>query len=316
MEVVFSYHYSNILIFLIGMVIIIYLLSRYSAKKRAIRFGNFEILERVAGRRILSFSMIPTLLRILALSLVIIAISDPVLIYSKPSLNSDYVIALDTSSSMLTPDFKPNRLEAAKEAALDFIAELKPERVGIVTFSGKAYVKSELSSDHLQLEKIIKAISIEPPAGTAIGDALISAASLMQNSPRNRTIILITDGRNNVGIPLNQTLETLKKNGIRVFAIGIGSKEALNYTIPQAQELNATVAEFPLLDEESLKFIANQTKGMYFRAENRSVLTDAFRASLSYEEVRMGLSLYLLLAACLVLLVEWGLEITKYRIIP
>lgn len=316
MELTFSYKYANLLIVLIGLIIILYLLSRKSVKKRVLRFGNFEVLEKVMGRKILGMDIIPIILRIIAFTLIVIAISDPVLIYGEYVANTDFVLAIDTSSSMLTPDYKPNRLEVAKEVSINWVNKLENTNIGIVTFAGKPYVKLQPVSDKEKIINTLKEITLESPAGTAIGDALVTATGLLADSEKNRTIILITDGRNNVGIDVNDSVETLVSNHIRVIAIGIGSRmNATNLTKPEGLE-NATVAEFPDLDEESLKYIANQTDGLYFKILNKTSFEEALEAGLEYKEATIKPIVYLLLLTCAVLLIEWAFEITKYRALP
>lgn len=320
MNLTFSYQYSNLLIILIGIVLLFYLFSRRLSKKRVITFGNFEVLEKVTGRKILTPSIIPLILRILALFLIIISISNPKLTYMSSSSDTDYVLAIDTSSSMLTPDLTPNRLEVAKDISSEFIKSLENTKIGIVTFAGKAYTKTGLTDDTTKLELIIDDINVETPAGTAIGDAIITSTSLLagQEDNKNKTIILITDGRNNVGVPLNQTIETLKSNHIKVYTIGIGGNiSKMNITIPsEMKEKNATVAEFPNLDENTLKYIANQTGGQYFRVTDVQSFRDALKSTIKQKRVTIQPTFYLLLSACIVLLIEWSLEVTKYRILP
>ena len=320
MNLTFSYQYSNLLIILIGIVLLFYLFSRRLSKKRVITFGNFEVLEKVTGRKILTPSIIPLILRILALFLIIISISNPKLTYMSSSSDTDYVLAIDTSSSMLTPDLTPNRLEVAKDISSEFIKSLENTKIGIVTFAGKAYTKTGLTDDTTKLELIIDDINVETPAGTAIGDAIITSTSLLagQEDNKNKTIILITDGRNNVGVPLNQTIETLKSNHIKVYTIGIGGNiSKMNITMPsEMKEKNATVAEFPNLDENTLKYIANQTGGQYFRVTDVQSFRDALKSTIKQKRVTIQPTFYLLLSACIVLLIEWSLEVTKYRILP
>ena len=319
MELTFSYKYANLLILLVGLIIILYLLSKHSAKKRVLRFGNFEVLEKVIGRKILGVGIVPIILRTIAFTLIVIAISDPVLIYGQYVANTDFVLAVDTSSSMLTPDYPPNRLEVAKEVAIDWVKELENTKIGIVTFAGKSYVKLQPTSETDIIVEKLKEISLESPAGTAIGEALVTSTALLADSKKNRTVILITDGRNNVGVPVNDSIKTLVSNHIRVIAIGIGSVENItitNATRPEGINENATIAEFPDLDEITLQNIANKTSGLYFKILNKTSFEEAMKAGLEYKKSTIRPVTYLLLLACAVLLIEWALEITKYRALP
>jgi len=320
MRVEFSYQYINLLLIILGLIVIIFMISKKIVRKRILTFGNFEVLEKVTGKKILPLDIIPLILRILALILIVISISNPKIIYERYVSNTNFVIAIDTSSSMLTPDFFPNRLEVAKDVCLEFIKQLKNTKIGIVTFSGKAYVKTELTDDISKLNFIISDITLESPGGTAIGEALITSSSLFSDIhiAKNKTIILITDGRNNMGISVNESLMPLKMNGIKVFTIGIGKNVTIeNVTMPEKLgKKNATVAIFPTLDEETLTYISNQTGGKYFRVEDTSSFEDAMRATLEKKRITKNPTLYLLMATCILLLLEWSLEITKYRILP
>jgi len=316
MRLIFTYEYLNLLLILIGLVVIVFLLSKKFSKKRTMIFGNYEILEKTMGRKIFSVSIVPLILRIIVFTLIIIAISDPRLVYGQYVANTDFVMALDTSSSMLTPDFTPNRLEAAKDVYLEWLDNIEKTNIGIVTFAGQAYVKTSLTDDPNELKKTMKRVKLEQPAGTAIGDALITSTSLLHSSERNRTIILTTDGISNMGIGVNESLKTLKENGINVIVIGIGTKQENVTVYDNETDTNTTYAKFPDLDEDALKMIARETSGMYFVVSNKTALSEALKAGIKYKEAVISPTFYLLLLVCFVLLIEWGLEITKYRPLP
>ena len=218
---------------------------------------------------------------------------------------------------MLTPDIKPNRLEATRLAVLDFIENYVTSYAGIVTFSGEAHIKSTLTKDKEKLIKILKNISISKEAGTAMGEALVTASSILSESSNNKTIILITDGRSNRGIEVNKTFSLLKEKKIKVISIGLGKRTNETITIPEElAELNATVAEFPSLDDETLMDLANQTNGAYYKISEIDEFRNAIKKAIYEEKMTINIRFYLLILACLILLLEWGLELTKYRVIP
>ncbi|MBN2101265.1 MAG: VWA domain-containing protein [Candidatus Aenigmarchaeota archaeon] len=316
MKLIFTYEYLNLLLILVGLVIILFLLSKKFTKKRTMIFGNYETLEKSMGKKIFSVSIVPLILRIIVFVLIIITISDPRLVYGQYIANTDFVMAIDTSSSMLTPDFTPNRLEAAKEVYLEWLDSIEKTKIGIVTFAGQAYVKTSITEDSNELKKIMRSIKLEQPAGTAIGDALITSTSLLYSSERNRTIILTTDGISNMGTNINESLKTLKENNIRVIVIGIGTKQENVTVYDNTTDTNTTYSKFPDLDEESLRMIANETNGMYFVVSNKTSLSEAMKTGIKYKEAVISPTFYLLLLVCFVLLIEWGLEITKYKPLP
>lgn len=317
MEISFTLEHTNLLIILIGMVIILYLLSKKFSKKRALRFGNFETLQKVAGKKLLSYSIIPILLRMLVLILIILSLSNPIITVNTYSSDMNYVLAIDTSSSMLTPDITPNRLEATRIVALDFVKEYPESDIGIVTFSGKAHIETELTRDKEKLIETLKNININKIGGTAIGEALITSSVLLSKAKNNKTIILITDGRNNEGIEVNKTYSFLKEKKIKVISIGLGNKINESIQIPEELEgLNATVARFPSLDEDTLIELANETNGNYYKISGLAEFKDAIKTGMHQKDLIISLQFYLLIFACLLLLLEWSLELTKYRVIP
>ncbi|MGC9310098.1 MAG: vWA domain-containing protein [Candidatus Aenigmatarchaeota archaeon] len=317
MELSFTLQHTNLLIALVSLVIIFYLLSKKFSKRRAIRFGNFETLKKVAGKNLLTYSIIPIALRILALALIILAISDPTVTALSPSSNTDYVLAIDTSSSMLTPDIPPNRLDATKSTVLEFVKENGVSNFGVVTFSGEAKIHSELVNDRQAIMETVRQIGIEESAGTAIGEAVVVSSVLLSDSKKDKAIILITDGRTNRGIDINKTYDTLKEKNIRVFSLGLGKTYNETIEVPEGLEgLNATHSEFPSVDEKELMIIANVSSGEYFRVENVRDLNSAIKKAIFLESQVVDLQMYLLLLACGVLLLGWALEMTKYRVIP
>ncbi len=316
-QIEISFRYVNLLILLLGLVIILYFLSKKYARKRVLIFGNFEVLEKVAGKKLLSTDLIPLFLRIFAIILIILVISDLILVKEEYVAKTDFVLAIDTSSSMTASDYEPNRLEFVKKTTIEFISKLKNTRVGIITFSGKAHARLKQTSDMNEVERTLQKMDFEKSAGTAIGDAIIVSEALFDESDRNRSIILITDGINNVGRNITEALEALNESNISIYPIGIGSKMEPNITVPSGlEELNATHAKFPNLDEEMLGLLANKTNGEYFIIDDEYSFKRAFETGLEFKRISTEPRLYLLLLLCIILLIDWGLEITKFRVLP
>jgi len=314
----YSTEYIDMLVTAVALLILIYYFSVRYIKQRILRFGNFETLEKVAGQDISKVSSIPLFLRILSIVTIILIASDFTIVEIKPVTHTDFVLTMDTSSSMLTPDFIPNRLEATKNAALGWIISLEGTRVGIVTFAGKPYVKVKPIIERPVLLPVVRGIKTEQPAGTAIGDALVTSAGLLTGSKVNKTIVLITDGRNNVGVSINDSIKTLVRNDIRVYAIGVGTKGTKSDagTPLSLEGLNHTEAEFPDLDEVTLKYLAEQTNGSFALVEDVQSLKDVLASTAEADEVKSSPKTPLLLLAVGLLLLEWSLEISKYRPIP
>jgi Ca-activated chloride channel family protein len=195
----------------------------------------------------------------------------------------DIVIALDISSSMLAQDFNPNRLEAAKNVAMEFISGREYDRMGLVVFSGEAFTQCPLTTDRavlLNLFKDIKSGMIED--GTAIGNGLATAVARLKDSQAiSRVVILLTDGENNRGEVAPVTAAEIAKTfGIRVYTIGVGTRGTAPYPVQiqtpfgiQTQIRDVEVK----IDEETLTQIASLTDGKYFRATNNTTLQDIYK---------------------------------------
>jgi len=289
-----------------------YYLSLKRRRRVALRFANFEALRRITAHgKPLYENYIPLTLRLLALALLIISLAKPQSVMKVETTSSDIVLAIDVSGSMRATDFIPNRLEAAKSAALVFASELKRgDRLGVVTFSGVSYVAAPLSNDLDEVKRRIAEITFGREDGTAIGDGLISAASMLAGSQgRKRVVVLLSDGENNRGVAPRDAALYAKRLGIRVYTVGIGSPAGV---IPGTLQ--------PVgLDEETLKEIAQLTGGEYHFASSSDALRDVYREiarSIAFEERRSDISGYFLAAALLVFMVEFALAATKYRTLP
>lgn len=220
--------------------------------------------------------------RMLALSLLIIAMARPQSTTKSKNVNIegiDIVLALDVSSSMLAQDLRPDRLEASKDVASDFIAGRPDDRVGLVIFSGESFTQSPLTSDHsmiLNLFKDVKSGMIED--GTAIGDGLATSINRLKESKAiSKVIILITDGENNRGsIDPISAAEIARMYGIRIYTIGAGTIGTAPYPVQTPFGIQYQNVEVKI-DEESLQEIAKITDGRYFRATSNRKLKEIYQ---------------------------------------
>jgi Ca-activated chloride channel family protein len=216
-------------------------------------------------------------LRILTLALVIIILARPQSSNQCESVTTegiDIVMALDISGSMLAQDLKPDRLEAAKDVATQFVSGRSGDRIGLVIFSGESFTQCPLTTDHAALINLLKNIRsgmIED--GTAIGLGLANAVSRIKDSDAvSKVLILLTDGVNNSGsIEPMTAAEIAKTFGIRVYTIGIGKQGIAPYPVSTPFGIRYQDMETQI-DEELLKHIAEMTGGIYFRAiDNESL---------------------------------------------
>ncbi|MCD8412152.1 vWA domain-containing protein [Tenacibaculum finnmarkense] len=221
------------------------------------------------------------LFRLIALACLIVALARPrnVAVSKKTKSNKgiDIVMAIDVSASMLAKDLKPNRLEALKKVAVDFVNQRPNDRIGIVVYAGESFTQTPITSDKSIVKRTISQIKWgQLDGGTAIGMGLGSAVNrLKESKAKSKVIILLTDGVNNAGFVDPKTATELAKgNGIKVYTIGIGTNGMAPF--PWAKDPRTGKISFRNqqveIDEKLLKHIAKETDGKYFRATDNSKL--------------------------------------------
>lgn len=233
----------------------------------------------------------PFVLRTIALCLIIIAIARPRSSSKIDKIDTegiDIVLAMDVSTSMLARDFKPDRISAAKDIAVEFIAQRPSDRMGIVVFAGEAYTQCPLTTDRSTLINLMKEVETGLITdGTAIGNGLATAIARMSSSDaKSRVVILLTDGVNNTGEVAPMTAaEIAKTYGVRVYTIGVGANGMAPYPVmtpwgPDVQQMEVEI------DEPLLKDIAAQTGGRYFRATDNTKLSEIYSEINRMEKAR------------------------------
>lgn len=225
------------------------------------------------------------LLRLAALSLIIIGLARPqtvdVTSRTKSSQGIDIIIAVDVSGSMLARDLKPNRLEALKRVASQFVKERPTDRMGLVVYSAESYTKTPVTSDKGIILNAIRDVKYDNVIqdGTAIGMGLATAVNrLKESKAKSKVIILMTDGENNAGFLEPRTAaEIAKEYGIKVYTIGIGTNGMAE--MPYAYAPNGGFIYKMMevkIDEKLMRDIANTTGGKYFRATTNTKLTEIY----------------------------------------
>ncbi|MAU37015.1 MAG: aerotolerance regulator BatA [Flavobacteriales bacterium] len=225
---------------------------------------------------------LPYLLKIIASVLMIIAIARPQSSSNWEESTTegiDIVLAMDVSGSMLALDLKPDRLEASKNVAIDFISKRKNDRIGLVIFAGESFTQCPLTTDHnvlINLFKDVKSGIVDD--GTAIGMGLATAVNRLKSSEAvSKVIILLTDGINNSGmIPPITAAEIAQKFGIRVYTIGVGTEGFAPYPFQTPFGIQYQDVEVKI-DEKTLQDIASLTEGKYFRATNNNSLKNIYK---------------------------------------
>lgn len=225
------------------------------------------------------------LLRLLALAAIIIALARPrnVSVSKKTKTNKgiDIVMAIDVSASMLAKDLKPNRLEALKKVAVNFVDRRPNDRIGIVVYAGESFTQTPITSDKSIVKRTISELKWgQLEGGTAIGMGLGSSVNrLKESKAKSKVIILLTDGVNNTGnIDPKTATELAKELQIKVYTIGIGTNGMADFPWskdPRTGQLNFRKQQVEI-DEALLKDIANETEGKYFRATDNESLKEIY----------------------------------------
>jgi len=234
---------------------------------------------------------IPFILRIVALAAIILAIARPRSSQNFEKVDTegiDIVLTMDVSTSMLARDFKPDRIGAAKDIAMEFIASRPADRMGIVVFAGESYTQAPLTTDRATLINLMKEVETGLiDDGTAIGNGLATAVARLKDSDaKSKVVILLTDGVNNTGevSPL-MAAEIAKTYDVRVYTIGVGAMGEAPYPFmtPWGVQVQNIKVE---IDEDLLKQIALETGGKYFRATNNTKLMEIYNEINQMEKTR------------------------------
>ena len=251
---------------------------------------------------------------------------------SRTTEGIDIMLAMDVSTSMLAEDLRPNRMEAAKDVAAEFISGRPDDNIGLTIFAGESFTQCPMTTDHASLLNLLQNVRTDMAAtgliedGTAIGMGLANAVSrLKESKTKSKVVILLTDGSNNRGDISPMTAAQIAKSlGIRVYTIGVGTNKVARYPMPVAggvQYVNIPVE----IDEKTLGDIAAITDGNYYRATSNSELKKIYQDIDKLEKTKMKVRKFskryeayqpFALAAVVLLLLEILLRNTVLRKLP
>lgn len=316
------------LLLLLPIAIIWYVLkhNKQTAELKISSINGFKVTPSVLPK----FRHLLFVLRLLALAALITALARPrsvdVSTKTKTTRGIDIVMAIDVSASMLAKDLKPNRLEALKEVASEFIEGRPNDRIGLVEYAGESYTKTPITSDKAIVLRSLKSIEYNTiiEGGTAIGMGLATAVNRLKDSKaKSKVIILLTDGVNNSGfIDPKIASELAVEFGIKTYTIGLGTN---GMALSPVSMLNGNLQYGNVqveIDEELLKEIAAATGGKYFRATNNEKLSEIYDEINKLEKTEVEefkfynyqeLFRPLVLLAGLLLLLEVLLRVTIFR---
>jgi Ca-activated chloride channel family protein len=295
-------------------------------------FSSFTLFKGIKSSNRARFRHILFVLRLVSFVLLIAALARP---QSRSSWKNsktegiDIVLSMDVSPSMLAKDFKPNRLEAAKDVIQDFIDARPNDRIGLIIFGGEAFTQCPLTSDHKVLKNMIPIIKVGMVEdGTAIGVGLATAVGRIKESKaKSKVVILISDGVSNSGEVAPLTAADLAKTfGVRVYCIGVGTRgKALTPVARYTQDEYEYDYVDVEIDEKTMTEIGTMTGGKYFRATNKSSLKDIYaeidkleKTIISEKSFTNKAEHFLPLAifAAVLLLLEFLLRFTIFKSIP
>jgi len=270
-------------------------------------------------------------LRVLGIALMIVALARPQNEDSWKQTDTegiDVMISLDISRSMLAEDLKPNRLEAAKDVALDFVADRPNDRMGLVVFAGEAFTQCPLTTNHKELTRLFAQAdeTMISSDGTAIGMGLATAINRLKDSnAASKVAILLTDGVNNSGtVSPGMAAEIAKEYNVRVYTIGVGSEGTAPYPVQTAFGIQYQNQEVKI-DEGILKEISEMTGGKYFRATDNEKLRkiydeiDQLEKTIIQEKKYTNVEerfFWFVLVAVMLLILEAVLRNTVFRQLP
>jgi Ca-activated chloride channel homolog len=253
---------------------------RQSARKASFRYSSFAVFRAVEPTWRVRIRYLPLAFRAVALSLMILALARPVerdVIVEENVEGIDIMLAVDISGSMRATDFYPNRFEAARNVAMEFIGSRVSDRVGLIVFAGQAFTQVPLTLDRGFVIRMLEDVRMGiVEDGTAIGNAVAMGANRLKDSEaESKVLILLTDGQNNRGEidPFTAT-EVAAAVGIRMHAIGIGMTATM---LAETEAAGGTAGPIEV-DEEGLRAITEATGGRYFHARDRDGLREIYRA--------------------------------------
>lgn len=305
---------------------------KFSIGKKQIAAINVPSIKGLASARSWknAVQQFPFIFRMLALSLIILALARPQTKFDETQTEGegiDIILCIDVSGSMTAQDFTPNRMEAAKKVAEDFVDHRPSDRIGVVIFAGESFTQCPLTTDHYVLKTQISQIRnglLED--GTAIGSGLATSVDRLRNSKvKSKVVILLTDGVNNGGLIDPSTAKEIAKTfKIKVYTIGVGTDGYAPTPVSTPMGIvmqNQKVS----IDEKLLQNIANETGGKYFRATDNKSLENIYNEIDRMEKSKVEITTFhhytekfypLIFAAMALLLLEIILKYTIFRKFP
>ena len=307
MELSFLYPKFLTFLVLVPFFVFVYFFSIIYNKKKAVLFANFEAMERFYDIEFFSKNFMALYVNLFVLILLIFGLAGTAVSFNVDTSSFDFVVAVDTSSSMTANDISPTRFDAAKGAAKDFVDMLPiGVEIGVIGFSGDAVVYQTLDSSKIKVKGAIGSLDFGQVEGTNVYNALIASNKLFGDR-KLKSIVLISDGQLNAG-DAPQIVRYIQRSDLIVNTIAVGT-------------LVGGVTSFDTIskvDEDFLKSLAFNSGGQFFRAKDADALSASFDALVreTNREVEIDLSFYFLLAAIVIFTLLWVLYNLRFKVIP
>lgn len=270
-------------LFLIYIPLIVWYIKKHRHAESSVQISSLDAFDKMPVSYKVYLRHFMFIVKLLAIGCLIIILCRPQTHDSWESSKTegtDIIIAMDVSTSMLARDFNPDRFEAAKDVAAQFVSGRESDNIGIVIFAGESFTLVPMTTDQAVLINYIKEIKMGMlQDGTAIGDGLATSINRIRNGKaKSKSIILLTDGSNNTGVVAPLTAADIAKQfGIKVYTIGVGTMGTALYPVGINFYGKVEYQRLPVvIDETTLKAISERTGGKYFRATSETVLKDIF----------------------------------------
>ncbi len=298
-------------LFAIPIMIALHFYLLQHTKRRAVLFANFEALKRVTGSVVLSKNVTLLVIRVLVILFLTLSAAGMTIWTEGPGSDFNYVLAIDASSSMLADDMTPNRLTVAKDNAINFVNSLNANvKIGVVSFSGVSKVETALQKNRGKIEEAISEIGISKSGGTDLSGAIMTSANLLLNDyDKSMSVILLTDGQHTSGGPIEEGINYAASKHVVLHTIGIATEKGGSFELTQL---------LSTLDEATMKRIAENTGGQFFKVGDNAQMAAAFEqiVTLSEHNIPYQLRLIFLIIGILLLFGEWTLLSTRFKALP
>ncbi len=305
-QIVFTKSIYLFFLVIIPLIIFIHFFSLKKQRYRALRFANFDAIARIRGIEFFSKNLVMLVLTLSILASLIFSLAGAEVLTEIKASPHSFVIAIDTSQSMSADDFSPNRMEAAKKVAAEFV-DFSPieSKMGIISFSGNSLIEQEMTTSKPQLREAISGIFLSGVGGTDIYGAVTSGTNLLVNE-ESGVIILMSDGQLNVG-SIEEAIEYANQKGVVVHTLAIGTEEG-----------GEAIYGTSKLEKEALQALAYNTGGNFYESFDEISLSNSLRNA--YEEskikIRLNIQDYLLVFAAVLIFLQYYLMNTRYKVLP